>query len=125
MTTKINNKLKTLLIIIIKKVPFQDALEFVSNMKAFLHKGFVYIHKSDLHLILIRHFKKNLMKQMIKTKNSLDLILTEDERIISILNSLPEAYLADNYVNPSKFSKNGKVNLADLEMLSKKFSYCY
>lgn len=48
--------------------------------------------------------------------------MDEDERIGPILNNLPDYYFGNDYnKNSATTSKTGKINLADLDIIAKRF----
>ena len=47
------------------KVPFEQALDLVSQRSVFLAKGFVYVPSTDLGSLIAAQFRQNLSKSLV------------------------------------------------------------
>ena len=103
------------------KVDFKNAAFFVSNLKCFLHKGVAYLFIEDITNLLVNAFKDKILKSLALSKKNYTAVIEEDPRLAPLLKNVSDAYLGKDYSNFQTSSKRGKINLADIEGLSKRY----
>ena len=97
------------------KVPFKEALSLVSSGKIFMHRGFAYVHLSELSAIAKNQFKNRLTKELTKAYNHLQYIFS-DERIKNIILKLGNHNEIDFNITEITAPKDSdKIRLADLD----------
>lgn len=97
------------------KVPWIEALELVKGRRVYLERGMAYVPQVELVSILTGLFRSRLSKALLMTARALPSV-SDDERIMPLLNSLTTAYVGEDYSN-TKFE--GQVSLDQLGKLSK------
>ena len=97
------------------KVPFVEALELVKHRRVYVEGGMAYVPHTELVSILTGMFRTQLSKALIKCARSLPAI-SDDERIMSILNELTTAYDGDDFSNTKL---EGQVSVAQLPTFAK------
>ena len=101
--------------LVVYRVPFVQALELVRSRRVYLEGGMAFVPHTQLITILTGMFRTLLSKAMIKCARSLPAV-SDDERIMSILNELTTAYSGDDFSNTKV---EGQVTIAQLPALSK------
>lgn len=107
------------------KVDFKNAAYFVSNLKCYLHKGIAYLYIEDITNLLVNAFKEKILKSLVLSKKNYVAVIEEDPRLAPLLKNVSDAYLGKDYSNFQTSSKRGKINLADIEGLSKRYKNIY
>ncbi|XP_063693915.1 DNA primase large subunit-like isoform X2 [Bolinopsis microptera] len=101
--------------ITVYKVPFIEALELVKHRRVYVEAGMAYVPHTELVSILTGMFRAHLSKCLIKCARSLPAV-SDDERIMSILNELTTAYNGDDF---SSTKLEGQVSVSQLPAVSK------
>lgn len=68
----------------------------------------------------MNNYKQKLQKKMLLSRKHYLSILEQDERLAPLLKNISDAYIGKDYSNFTTSSKRGRINLADLEILSKR-----
>ena len=95
----------------------------MSNLKCYLKKGVAYLYSEDINTLLVNSFKQRLQKQMLLSRQHYLSILEQDERLAPLLKNISDAYIGKDYSNVQTKSKNGKINLSELEILAKRHHF--
>ena len=72
---------------IIYKIPFENALKLIESMNYFLYKGYVYVFKGDLLLLIETVFKENVLKRL-NNMNKYYENITSDQRVADLIRSV-------------------------------------
>ncbi|KZC07086.1 PREDICTED: DNA primase large subunit-like [Dufourea novaeangliae] len=73
------------------KVPFRKVTDLVRSRRVYITEGMAYIAQADLVSLFVSHFRANLHDSLEYTKNYVSNI-SDDERLISFLKSLPGSF---------------------------------
>lgn len=92
-------------------------------MKCYLRKGIAYFYNEDISILLVNNFKEKLQKQMTLARKHYLSVLDQDERLAPLLKNISDAYVGKDYSNLTTNSKKGKINLAELDILAKRFFF--
>ncbi|XP_022318289.2 DNA primase large subunit-like [Crassostrea virginica] len=98
------------------KVPFTEVLDLVRGRRVYLSRGFAYVPKDDMIVILITHYRAHLSQQLALTSRALPQ-LEEDNRLLPMLSGLSKRYLGQDY--STKKSNIGKITAEMIDSLSK------
>ena len=101
--------------IVVYKVPFTEALDLVRSRRVYIENGMAYVPQTELVSIITGLFRTRLSKSLIKTSRALPAI-SDDERIMSMLNNLTTAYVGEDYSNTKS---EGQISISQLSALSK------
>ena len=101
--------------LLVYRVPFVEALELVRGRRVYLEGGMAYVPHTELVSILTGMFRTQLSKALIKCARSLPAV-SDDERIMSILQELTTGYSGDDFSNTKV---EGQVTVSQLPALSK------
>ena len=104
---------------------FKDAVYFVGTLKCYLKRGVAYLYIQDIPTLLMDAFKIKLQKQMLLARQHYRSIVEHDERLAPLLLNISEMYLGKDYSQQTTKSKHGKISLAELDILSKRFFFFY
>lgn len=102
------------------KVPFKDALSLVASRQVFLHRGFAFVHVSDLNVIARTQFKNKLFSELNRAYKFLPTIL-QDQRLSQLLINLGNHNSIDFNLTEVQAPKDSeKIRLADLDYYQRK-----
>jgi len=104
------------------KVPFEQALDLLTNRKVYMKKGFAYVSSADLLSLLAAQFRVNLNRSLALTARALPK-MEEDERLLPILENMAKQHaLNSEYENSTK--KTGDVSAEDVSKLTQHMPLC-
>lgn len=103
------------------KFNFLNGLALVGKRKCFVHKGYIYLHQSQLFTIIAEEFRKELTEVLQFTYRHLPVII-KDQRLNELLKYVSRKELLD-FDYDEKQNVTGKVNLANIDFFAKSVHY--
>ena len=106
------------------RIPFEYALNHIPTMHYFLHKGFIYITKSEISQLIETAFKDNLIKKLIQINKHYDKIMS-DSRIYHLIRNFKSKREVETLSKSFNNVKTENISFKDIDSLAEKsFPLC-
>lgn len=106
------------------RIPFEYALNLISTMQYFLHKGYVYISKAEIYQLIETVFKENLVKKVLNIYKNLDRALA-DNRIKYLIANFQTKREVETLSKPFSNVKVDNISFKEVDALAEKaFPLC-
>jgi len=106
------------------RIPFEYALNHIPTMHYFLHKGYIYITKSEISQLIETAFKENLIKKLIQINKHYDKIMS-DSRIYHLIRNFKSKREVETLSKSFNNVKTENISFKDIDSLAEKsFPLC-
>jgi DNA primase large subunit len=100
-------------------VPFEDVLDLVATRRVYLRAGTAYVHRRELLTLVLNEFRTHLSRELDRAYKMFPLF-ANDEQVGPLLLSLPQQYLGKDYSFADTSHRGNKININELDNLSKR-----
>lgn len=96
------------------KIPFEDAISMMSEHRVIIKQGYGYIPRK-FYLNLVRLlFGRNLRQEMTQIGEYLMEIVSKDERLKKLIDTIPKMAITKDFIKTDYSSKRGNINISDI-----------
>jgi DNA primase large subunit len=109
---------------LIYRIPFEYALNHIPTMHYFLHKGFIYITKSEISQLIETAFKENMIRKLVQINRHYDRIMS-DSRIYHLIRNFKSKREVETLSKSFNNVKTENISYKDIDAHAEKsFPLC-
>jgi len=109
---------------LIFRIPFEYALNHIPTMNYFLHKGYIYITKSEITQLIETAFKESMLKKLVQINRHYERVMS-DSRIYHLIRNFKSKREVETLSKSFSNVKIENISFKDIDSLAEKsFPLC-